>query len=195
MMRIEWVAFAAVGLVIGCASTRREEAVARPASVAHSSAHPVEADPPASGVRARLEVDPEMPADELGRAFVWGDVSPPPSSRRATIRTDGATVDGYLVGAAQEVDMGKLAPDIHDVVMVGCEKDRLVGSHPSSPEHFPIELDASATPDGARAAHDIFAFVSVEPGDVADEARARDVLALLGRLPSRVRYAVMGLSE
>jgi len=87
--------------------------------------------------------------------------------------------------------MGKLADGIENVVMVQCERTQLLAGHPSGPERAPLELPKEET--GSQRESGLFAFVSLEPGDVADDATSGDVVALLSRLPSRVRYAVMGL--
>ena len=204
--RFEWFAWGAFVVVVGCASTRKEEP--QPLGMVRT---PREADSATAPERTReLAVDPKLPADALGPtlatrarglgieapvAFVWGDISPlPDGARRARLSAGPSKLDGWLVPAAQNVDMGKLAPEIHDVVMVGCEKHHLVGSHPSGPGRHRIDF-TNDDAETRREAHELFAFVSVEPGDVNDAATAGDVIALLEKLPTRVRYAVMGLSD
>lgn len=206
LKRFEWFAWGTFVVVVGCASTRKEEP--QPVGMART---PRTADSTPAPDRAReLGVDPDLPADALGKslaaqargmgvetpiAFVWGDISPiPDGARRARVRSGSAKLDGWLVPAAHNVDMGKLAPEIHNVVMVGCEKDHLYGSHPSGPGRHPIDF-AHDDAETQREAHELFAFVSVEPGDVNDAATAGDVIALLEKLPTRVRYAVMGLAD
>jgi hypothetical protein len=156
----------------------------------------------------KLTLDDSLKADQLAArlaaearahgvpspiAFVWGDpASVPDGARPAEIRSGNAELRGWLVGRAHEVDMGKLAPSIHDVVMVQCEREHLVASYP--PDQRRARLDVDRT-DPQRRIDERFAFVSTEPGDVSDDARASEVLALLSRLPSHARYAVMGLGE
>ena len=137
---------------------------------------------------------PPMPIGVAGpTAFVWGDVSPAPSgARRIEIRAGNTSVQGFLIPSAHEVDMGQLAPGIHNVVMVGCDDRGLYGSHPSGPGRHRIEFGAA---DGEleREAREIFGFVSLMPGDVSEGVTSGQVLSLLKELPSRVRYAVMAL--
>jgi hypothetical protein len=199
-MRRTLLVVAGFAWIVGCAATRQEEPAPQPAA------------PPAAAARApaahvaRIQVDPSLPADALGPvlarhagelglpravAFIWGDASEPPGARRVAIEAGGARIEGWLVGGAQQVDMGKLADGIDNVVMVKCDKTQLLAGHPSGPGRIPLDFPEQDT-DGQRESG-IFAFVSLEPGDVADDATSGDVVALLSRLPSRVRYAVIGL--
>jgi hypothetical protein len=199
-MRRTLLLMAGFAWIVGCATTRQEEPSPRPVA------------PPRAATEAprpeltRIEVDPALPADALGSvlsrratalglpasvALVWGDAPELPGAQRVAIESGGSRLEGWLVGGAQNVDMGKLADGIHNVVVVRCEKRRLLAGHPSGPGRTPLELP-QADARGQRET-DLFAFVSLEPGDVADDATSGDVVALLSRLPNRVRYAVLGL--
>jgi len=135
-------------------------------------------------------------ASELGvagpAALIWGDATPPPGARAVSVRVGESSIEGWLVGSAQHIDMGQLASEMHDVVLIGIEKRHLVASHPSGPGRFRFDLDREGD-ESQRRAVDTFALVSVEPGDVADDSTAQEVVALLTRLPQRVRYVVMPL--
>lgn len=201
MSRVDVVILGAVIVVMGCATTPKEEA--QPASRLSRPERPI--------VQPRVHVltlDARTPARALGSelaaratelgvagptAFVWGDVSPAPSgARRIEIRAGNTSVQGFLIPSAHEVDMGQLAPGIHNVVMVGCDDRGLYGSHPSGPGRHRIEFGAA---DGEleRESREIFGFVSLMPGDVSEGVTSGQVLSLLKELPSRVRYAVMAL--
>ncbi len=205
-MRIELVMVGAMVVVVGCATARREEPAPQPLGIARSPWNRDLAGPAVPERVHHLDVSPELPAGELGKAlgdraraigveapiaFVWGDVKPVPAgARRAEIRAQGSRVSGWLVGSANSIDMGQLAPDIHDVVLVSAEKNQLFASHPSGSVRSPLDLELR---DAESRRDEVFAFVSLEPGDIGPEARAGEVLALLDRLPGRVRYAVMAL--
>ncbi len=201
MSRVDVVILGAVIVVMGCAATPKEEA--RPTA---GLSRP---ERPAVEPRVHLvSLDARAPANTLGSelaaraaeigvtgptAFVWGDVSPvPPGARRVEIRAGSASLRGFLIPSAHEVDMGQLATGIHDVVMVGCDDRGLYGSHPSGPGRHRIELGAT-DPELRREASESFAFVSVMPGDLSDSVTFGQVVSLLHDLPSRVRYAVMAL--
>lgn len=190
-MRLAFTLAAGFVLVLGCATVRKEEPP-RPISRAEPS--------PA---QRPLELDPSMPGDALGQeisrqvrakgvpgpvAFVWGDALPPPGALEIELRAGEERLSGWLVGAAHEVDMGRLAQGVRDVVVVSCDESRLYAARPPEPARLPLDLDRSSAED-----QEIFAIVSLEPGDVSDAATSQDVIGLLRKLPGRVRYAVMGL--
>ena len=203
MSRVDVVILGAVIVVIGCATTPKEEI--QPASSPRLS----RAAPPAVPPRVHMiSIDARAPAAQLGAqlaarigdlgvsgpaALVWGDVSPlPPGARRVEIRAGAAAVRGFVVPDAHEVDMGQLAPGIHNVVMVGLDERGLYGSHPSGPGRH--RIDAAANDDESRrAALESFAFVRVMPGDVSESLTAGQVVSLLETLPTSVRYAVLAL--
>lgn len=201
MSRVDVVILGAVIVVMGCATTRKEEPeptsaprlsrAATPPPRVHSM--PVDANAPADELGARLaerarEIGVASPA-----AFVWGDVvPPPPGARRVELRAGSATLAGYLVPEAHSIDMGQLASGIHQVVMVGIDERGLYGSHPSGPGRQRLDFvrDDAET---RREAEETFAFVSLAPGDLERGVSSGYVLSLLEKLPSRVRYAVMAL--
>lgn len=204
MSRVDVVILGAVIVVMGCAGTQKEEP--QPASAPRVSrvARPT-APPPRTYA---MTVDARAPAAELGHelaarareigvsgqvAFVWGDVAPvPPNARRVELRAGEARVPGFLVPEAHEVDMGQLAADIHNVVMVGCDDQGLYGSHPSGPGRHRIDFGASDA-EARREAQELFAFVSIMPGDISARLTSGQVVSLLQQLPTRVRYAVLAL--
>lgn len=201
MSRVDVVILGAVIVVMGCASTQKE-----PPSASRTSRAVRSAAPPARTYS--VSVDERAPAAELGSrlterareigvegptAFVWGDVTPLPSNaRRLEVRAGSAVLSGFLLPDAHEMDMGQLASGIHNVVMVGCDERGLYGSHPSGPGRHRIELGPSDA-ETRRQAEELFAFVSVMPGDVTEGVTSGQVVSLLRQLPSRVRYAVMAL--
>ncbi|MBK8995377.1 MAG: hypothetical protein IPM35_06405 [Myxococcales bacterium] len=204
MSRVDVVILGAVIVVMGCASAQKEEP--QPASSPRLSRSSRPTPPPPRTYP--ISLDARAPATELGQAlaerareigvsgqvaFVWGDVVPaPPNARRVELRAGSASVPGFLVPEAHEIDMGQLAPDIHNVVMVGCDEQGLYGSHPSGPGRHRIDFSVSDA-ETRREAHEVFAFVSIMPGDVSSRLTSGQVVSLLGQLPTRVRYAVLAL--
>ncbi|MBK7580207.1 MAG: hypothetical protein IPI67_08395 [Myxococcales bacterium] len=205
MGRVDVVVLGAAIVVMGCATARNEEP--QPSSPSGVSRRASEKTP-APRVHT-LSVDGRMPAQRLGAAladrarelgvqgpvaFVWGDLTPPPQGARAAeIRADGIVLRGFLVPEAHEVDMGQLASEIHNVVMVGCDRRGLYAGHPSGPGRHPIDFSLESA-DTRRDGREIFAFVSILPGDLDEGVSSGQIVAELQKLPTRVRYAVMALS-
>jgi hypothetical protein len=129
-------------------------------------------------------------------ALIWGDLAAlPDGARRVRIRSGQAKLDAWLVPAAHQVDMGRLASDVHDVLFVHCGRRNLWASRASEQERVRIDFEHEADERTRTESHELFAFVNSDPGDISDRATSENVVALLERLPTRARYAVMGLPE
>lgn len=200
MRNLGWFSGAALatGVVIGCAqrSTARDAAPTTTATVAASAEHAptvvLERDTSLRVLEWRLAR--EARAHGLGKtvAFVWGDVSPLPGSVPVHITTEKKTLDGWLVGGAHELDVGKLAPEIENISLVAVEDRGLFASHPSAPGRQRIDLDGPHDYESRRQARVVFAMVDGESGhDVA----AENAVDWLGKLSGWVRYGVLALPD
>jgi hypothetical protein len=205
-MKVHALWAVAVVTALGCASTRRQEPAPKPAS-----AVPDAAANDNGSVALEVALDPELRADRLGSviahqarsagvaapiALVWGDIGAiPEGAKRVRVRSGSAKLDGWLVPSAHQVDMGRLASDVHDVVLVHCGRKNLWASRLSEPERVRIDFEHESDENGLHPSRQTFALVTADPGDVSERAVSENIVALLDRLPTRTRYAVMGLPE
>jgi hypothetical protein len=188
----------ATGVVIGCAKgpTNREATPnVAPAPVATEKRTPtvaLERDTSLRVLEWRLAHAARVHGLGKTVAFVWGDVAPLPGSIPVHITAEGKTLDGWLVGGAHELDVGKLAPDIENISLVEVEQRGLFASHPSAPGRHRIDLDGPHDSESRREARVVFAMVDGESGhDVA----ADNAVEWLGKLSGWVRYGVLALPD
>jgi hypothetical protein len=200
MRNLGWFSGAALatGVVIGCAQrpTNREAAPSiapRPAAAEkHEPTVALERDTSLRVLEWRLAHEARVHGLGKTVAFVWGDVARLPGSIPVHITAQDKTLDGWLVGGAHELDVGKLAPDIENISLVQVDHRGLFASHPSTPGSHRIDLDGPHDADSRREARVVFAMVDGESGH---EVAADNAVEWLGKLSGWVRYGVLALPD
>lgn len=200
MRNLGWFSSAALvtGVVLGCAqrpSNRDAEPRQAPKPALASAHTPTVALEQNTSLRVlEWRLAHEARQHGLGKtvAFVWGDVSPLPGSIPVHITTEHESLDGWLVGGAHELDVGKLAPEIENISLVEVEGRGLFASHPSAPGRQRIDLDGPHDYESRRQARVVFAMVDGESGH---DVPADDAVDWLGKLSGWVRYGVLALPD
>jgi hypothetical protein len=200
MRKVGWftgaaTAALATGLVLGCAQrpTNGEAKPCKtPAAVVSAPTVALERDTSLRVLEWRLAREAKQRGLGKTVAFVWGDVTPLPGAIPVHITTEHKTLDGWLVGGAHELDVGKLAPDIENISLVQVDDRGLFASHPSAPGRQQIDLDGPHDSESRHQARVVFAMVD---GDSGHDVRADDAVAWLGKLSGWVRYGVLALPD
>ncbi len=203
MRHLGWFSSAALatGIIVGCAQrpsqrdpapTATSPASAENTAAEHAATLAVRGDATLQALQS--ELSHEARARGLGPtvAFIWGDVTRVPGAEPVHITARGATLDGWLVGGAHEIDVGKLAPEIENIAIVHVDKRGLFASHPSGPGRHHIDLDGPHDAESDREARVVFAMIDVETGH---DVRAENAVAWLSKLSGWVRYGVMALPD
>jgi hypothetical protein len=198
MRQLGWFSSAALftGVMIGCAQRPAAQCKANPAAVASASVRASTVELGRDTSLRALEWKLARHAREQGLghtvAFVWGDVTPLPGSIPVHIAVKEKSLDGWLVGGAHELDVGKLAPEIENVSIVEVEDKGLFASHPSLRGRQVIDLDGPKDSESKLAARVVFAMVDGESGH---EVPAENAVEWLSKLSGWVRYGVLALPD